>query len=146
MCKPTLIENDAKLTSTLDSNVVTDFPAYQTPSQATNPSRNSELTFRFRGYHCNCLFCLLSQSHVSKSSSTSPRKLLRLKVSRCQTDRFSFWVFKTCFSILYCISEKNINMINSITLCQSYDTEMMTKTYLVDQSFLPVRSQLSEML
>lgn len=77
-------------------------------NQPNKQTKNSRLTFRFRGYHLNCLFCLLSQSHVSKSSSTSPRKLLRLNVSRCQTDRFSFCVFKICFSILYWSSKKKI--------------------------------------
>ena len=99
----------------------------QAPNHQTN-QKNSKLTFRFRGYHFNCLFCLLSQSQASKSSSTSPRKLLRLNVSRCQTDRFSFCVFKICLSILYCSSKKEIKGVSIIILGQSYDIEMKIKS------------------
>lgn len=95
----------------------------QTIQPTNQPTNKSELTFRFRGYHFNCLFCLLSQSQVSKSSSTSPRKLLRLNVSRCQTETFSFCVFKICFSILYCRSKKEIKVVNNIILYQSYNIE-----------------------
>ena len=102
-------------------------PTHQASNQPTNQPTNQktlELTFRFRGYHFKCLFCLLSQSQVSKSSSTSPRKLLRLNVSRCHTDRFSLCVFKVCFSILYCSSKKEIKVVSTVTLCQNYDREM----------------------
>lgn len=109
-------------------------PTNQSASQPSNHPKSSELTFRFSGYHFNCLFCLLSQSQVSKSSSTSPRKLLRLNVSRCHTDRFSFCVFKICFSILYCSSKKEIKVVNNITLCQSHNTEM--KSHLCRSDFL----------
>lgn len=109
------------------------YPRSQT-SQQTNQPKNSELTFRFRGYHFSCLFCLFSQSHVSKSSSTSPRKLLRLNVSRCHTDTFSFCVFKICFSTLYYSSKKEIKVVNNITLCQNYDIEM--KSHLCRSDFL----------
>lgn len=126
------------------------FPVYQAANQPTyqltNPPRNSKLTFRFRGYHFSCLFCLLSQSHDSKSISTSPRKLLRLNVSRCQTDRFSFCVFKICFSILYWSSKKKMKMMNNITLCQSYDTEMERKVIYVDQIFSSIRFQVPQIL
>lgn len=121
------------------------YPRPQT-NQPTNQTKNSALTFRFRGYHFNCLFCLLSQSQVSKSSSTSPRKLLRLNVSRCQTDRFSFCVFKICLSILYCSSKKEIKAVNNVILCQSYDIEMKKKFICVDQIFSSVRFQVSRIL
>lgn len=121
-------------------------PVHQVPNQPTKQPQSSGLTFRFRGYHCNCLFCLLSQSQVSKSSSTSPRKLLRLNVSRCHTDRFSFCVFKISFSILYCSSKKEIK-VNNIILCQSYNNiEMKRKVICVDQIFSSVRFQVSRIL
>lgn len=99
------------------------FPVDQVPHLPTAQRRKPGPTFLLRGYHFSCLFCLLSQSHVSKSSSTSPRKLLRLNVSRCQTDRFSFCVFKTCLSTLYCRGEETMKMMTGIALRQSYGTE-----------------------
>lgn len=120
--------------------------SYMPGTKPTNKPKTSELTFRFRGYHFSCLFCLLSQSQVSKSSSTSPRKLLRLNVSRCQTDRFSFCVFKICFSTLYCRSKKEIKVVNNTILCQSYDTEIKRKVICTDQVFSSARFQVSKIL
>lgn len=110
------------------------FPVDQVPHRLSTQRRKPGPTFLLRGYHVSCLLCLLSQSHVSKSSSTSPRKLLRLNVSRCQTDRFSFCVFKICFSILYCSGEKKIKMMTSIALCQGYGTER--RSHLWGSKFL----------
>lgn len=110
-------------------------PCRPVPHRPSAQRRKPGPTFLLRGYHFSCLLCLLSQSHVSKSSSTSPRKLLRLNVSRCQTDRFSFCVFKTCLSILYCGGEKTIKMKTSIALCQSYGTERRSPRW--GSKFLP---------
>lgn len=46
--------------------------------------------------------CVLLKSHCDKSSSTSPRKLFRPKVSLCHTEMFKFRDFNTSIVILNC--------------------------------------------
>lgn len=68
-------------------------------------------------YHGHKLYCTLGlrgknflsvslKSHKERSSSVSPRKLLRPNVSLCHTERFRSWDFRYSILTLYCIKNK----------------------------------------
>lgn len=67
------------------------------------------------------------KSHKERSSSVSPRKLLRPNVSLCHTERFRTWDFRYSILTLYCYKKK-ANIIKK-------NTEHLLNILIFHQSF-----------